>query len=304
MARINICAATVAVFISLLAVSSQVSGEPEWAHKIVELFHQNRLVNCELDSTNAQVDGIFGALLQCFVRCKGHFAKFDYKHDGTPCNTATMEPGACHAGACQKLTTSSAVLPITTGRPKQDWSPSVPPRVPGTTLIENSRQFETVDTTMTTLRAKTWAPATNLATTARYRFDSNRSHPPPATTHQSTESASSMADHTTGSRSTSQRSVLSEETTRHQRTKQDSHSPNFLTQTASSVVASADATSSEIVPVTFHFNPITPAPTEDLLSTPVAVDAVTPWPYIIITDFAYKFAPPARVRPAASDSFK
>lgn len=303
MARINSCAATVAVFISILAVSSHVSGEQERSHKIVELFRQRRLVNCELDSTNVQVDGVFGALLQCFVWCKGDFAKIDYKQDGAPCNTTRMERGACHSGVCQKLITSAAMLPITTGRPKQDWSPSVPPRIRGTTVLENARQLETVATTITTRRTKTSAPATNWATTALYTFDKNWPHPSLTKTHQSTESASSMAIRTTGSHSTSERSVLSDETTRHQTTKHDIKSTNFPTQTARSVVASADATSSEIVPVTFHFNPIRPAPTEDLQSTSVTADAVTPWPYIIITDFAYKFASPARVRPAASDSF-
>lgn len=305
MARINSCATTVVAFICLSAVPAHalVSGEPEWAHKIVGLFRENRLVNCALDSTNFQVDGVFGVLLQCFVRCKGHFTKFDYKQDGAPCNTPALERGACHSGVCQKLTTSSAVLPLTTGRPKRDWSPLVPPRVPRSTVLAKARQLQTVATTMTTHRTKTSAPVTNWSTTAAYRFDKNGPHPALTTMHQSTESSSSIADHTTGSRSTSQRSVLSDETTRHQRTKHDRKSPNFPTQTASSVVATADATSSEIAPVTFHFNPIRPAPTEDLLSTPAAVDAVTPWPYIIITDFAYKFAPPARVRPAASDSF-
>lgn len=302
MARMNYSAAAFAVVICISVVSGDFSGEPEWTTRALEFLRKSILVNCEQASTNFLADGLFGLLLQCFVQCKGQLAKFDYKHDGALCTTSRKETGACHSGVCKKLPSPSAILSVPTGRPKKDLRPFIPSRDQRTTDVEKTKKIPTEATSMPTGRTKTLAPATHWLTTAPSTFD-NQPHDSLYTRLQSDDSASSVAQQTTRSVLTSPRSVLSDAKTAPQMTKPESKSPQFVAQTAGSVVASDKATSSESVPATFYVNPSRAAPTADALLTPEAVAAITPWPYIIITDFAYKFAPPARLRHGLSAPF-
>lgn len=303
MARINCCAAPFALVLCLSAVlAARVSGVHPTEDPVMKIFHDNRVVNCERDSTKWKVDSVFGVLLQCFVRCKGTFS-WGYERDGAPCNTTTMERGACHSGVCKKVTTTSAILPTTTEQPERETTAFIRAKDPATTVVQHSNPLGTEAAVPTTERPQTPVTGTNWATTAVYTPHINEPLPSLEPKLQTNVPAASVAQRSTWSVLTSQRFVFRKETTTHQMTRAESKPPSSVTQTADSVAAEVGATRSERVPATFHFDLISGAPAERQFPTSVVVDAVTGWPYIIITDFAYKFAQPARLRAAASTPF-
>lgn len=211
-----------------------------------------------------------------------------------------MERGTCQSGVCKKVTTTSAILPITTEKPEPEPTTFIRAKDPTTTIAEHSNPLETEAAVQTTERTQTPASDTNWATTAVYTPHSNEPPSSLESRQQSNVPAASAAQRTTWSVLTSQRFVFSEATTTHQMTRAESKPPNLVTKTANSAESAVGATRPETVPATFHLDLISGAPAEHPLRTAVVVDAVTGWPYIIITDFAYKFAQPARLRAAAS----